>query len=511
MPGFWKRWLDHLWPPPIRLQLTIWYLGIFTLLITIAGALFYGQLSTGLARSLDTTLQARTQQIAAGIAEERDSIRIHDVTGELPGITESEHEQGSIPPPPPNPSGSSADVNVGTLVRVLRADGQVVYATPAFRALHPPAESVSQPLHRKTAWMGTITANNGQLVRLASVPLLSHGTVYGVIQVGESLAVLQSTLNSVGIAFGLIAPIALLLSALGSFWLAARAFSPIRRLTQTAQRIEAGDLQQRVPVPRARDEVHTLAVTFNAMIKRLERAFAQQRRFVSHASHELRTPIAAIRSMAEVTLAQPTTPEVYITTLQEIDREAERLGRLVGDLLALARADEGHTLFEQRPLRLDVLATEVVATIEPIASERGLLMTLGRLDPAIVLGDEARLIQVIFNLLENALAYTPCPGTVTVKVIVEQQQAQLTVTDTGIGITPDQVVHVFERFYRTDAARSRNTGGSGLGLSIVEWIVRAHGGNVTVESLVGQGSTFTVHLPLVVPLSPAQKGSLPYQ
>lgn len=508
MPASWKRWLSYLWPPSVRLQLTLWYLGIFTLLVTLAGALFYGNLSTGLAHSLDTTLQTRTQQIAAGIAEEQGSIRIHDVTGELPGITESENEQGSVPPPPTSPGGASVDVTVGTLVRVLHADGQVVYSTPAFRALHPPADSVSQPLHHKTTWLGTLTADSGQLVRLASVPLLSHGTVYGVIQVGESLAVFQSTLNSVGMAFGLIAPVALLLSALGSFWLAARAFAPIRRLTQTAQRIEAGDLQQRVPVPGTRDEVHALAVTFNAMIEHLEKAFAQQRRFVSHASHELRTPIAAIRSMAEVTLEQPPTPEAYITTLQEIDSEAERLGHLVGDLLALARADEGHTLFEQRPLRLDMLATEVVATLEPLARERDLLMTLDHLDPAIVQGDEARLIQVIINLLENALAYTPCPGTITVKVLVEEQQACLTVTDTGIGMTPDQRAHVFERFYRTDAARSRNAGGSGLGLSIVEWIVRAHGGSATVESQVGQGSTFTVHLPLAAPLASAHKGTL---
>ena len=181
-------------------------------------------------------------------------------------------------------------MNIGTLVRMLDVKGQTAYISPAFRALSLPSASFTQPLHG-VPWQGTVTAHNGQAVRVYSVALSDNGKVFGVLQVGESLAQLTATLQSITFALLIITPFVLLLGALGSYWLAKRAFRPILHLTRTAREIKAGDLHRRVPVPRSRDEVYDLALTLNEMIGRLDQAFTQQRRFVADASHELRTPV----------------------------------------------------------------------------------------------------------------------------------------------------------------------------------------------------------------------------
>jgi two-component system OmpR family sensor kinase len=232
------------------------------------------------------------------------------------------------------------------------------------------------------------------------------------------------------------------------------------------------------------------------MIERLDKAFTQQRRFVADASHELRTPVAAIRSITDVVLAQGASEEEYVNVLSEVNVVTERLGHLINDLLTLARADEGQVLLERKPVRLDLLAADVAESTESLATERDITVEVDAQEPVLVLGDEVRLIQVILNLLQNALSYTNAGGKVSLIVEAGDKNALLTVRDTGIGIAAEYLEHIFERFYRADAARSRAAGGSGLGLAIVDWIVHAHKGTISVESEVGRGTTFTVSLPL---------------
>jgi signal transduction histidine kinase len=267
----------------------------------------------------------------------------------------------------------------------------------------------------------------------------------------------------------------------------------VHRLTRTAREISVKDLHRRVSVPQAHDEVRDLAIIFNQMIGRLEHAFVQQRRFVADASHELRTPVTVIRSITDIALSQPMNVEESATVLHEVNAEAERLGYMISDLLALARADESQVLFDFEPVQVDLLATDVVDSLEPLAIERQVTLRTGRLDTAIVSGDAARLIQVLIGLVDNALAYTNPGGSVTVLVESCASHVHVSVCDTGIGIAPSDLAHIFERFYRADTSRPK--AGSGLGLSIVDWLVRAHKGAVTVRSQQGQGSTFMVTLP----------------
>ena len=509
-----SKLLRRIRPPGMRIQLTLWFIAVFSVLMLLFGAIFYINLRASLQTSFDTSLQLRTQQIAAGINEDRGTITIHDVTGALPGITDPDAVTDNATPKP-NPQSSStttatpstpvktnADVNLGALVRILNIRGDVVYVTPAFLALNIPPSSMTQPLRGNT-WQGTVTAKNGQTVRLYSTALAENGTVYGVVQVGESLAPLGNTLRSVAIELLLIVPFVLILGAIGSYWLAAHAFGPIDRLTRIARRIEAGDLHERVPVPRSKDEIQSLALTFNEMIERIDKAFVRQRRFVADASHELRTPVAAIRSMTDVVLAQstPIESEEYVAVLRDVNAESERLGHLINGLLLLARSDENQVLFEHELVRLDLLATDVAATIEPLATERDITLEIVATQPILVMGDEVRLIQVIMNLLDNAVTYSNSGARVKLEVKKEQNKAIMIVTDTGIGIAKDHLDHIFERFYRVDPARSRAAGSTGLGLSIVDWIVRAHDGSITVESEVGKGTTFTVALPIAAQTS----------
>ena len=507
-----RKYVRQARSPGIRVQLTLWYTAIFALLILLFSLIFYTTLQAFLASGVDSALRLRAQQIAGGVASESGKIVIQDVTGELPGLdaTPTPGEQGTSTtetnqtgsPNDTGQQGARSDVNIGTLVRMLDVKGQTAYISPAFRALTLPLESFTQPLHG-VSWQGTVTAHNGQAVRVYSVALSDNGKVFGVLQVGESLAQLTATLQSITIALLIITPFVLLLGALGSYWLAKRAFRPILHLTRTAREIKAGDLHRRVPVPRSRDEVYDLALTLNEMIGRLDQAFAQQRRFVADASHELRTPVTVIRSITDVALEEPLSLDDYSEVLHEINAETERLGVLINDLLVLARADEEQMPLDREPVRLDLLAVDVATTMEPLAIERGIALQVQTLEPATVSGDTARLIQVLMGLVDNALTYTNAGGTVALGVEAHGALACLTVRDTGIGIAKEDAAHIFERFYRADPARSRAAGGSGLGLSIARWVIEAHGGSIKVESQVGQGSTFTVTLPLA-PSTPTQ-------
>lgn len=512
-----KNYLRHLLPLGIRAQLMLWYAAVFALLILLFSIVLYTTLNASLASGVDTALQIRTQQIAAGVSFEGNKISIHDVTGELPSLdnnsttnqnnntstsntnqTDESNSTGNTG----SQAGFQSDVNIGTLVRILDNKGKVFYSSPAFSSLSVPTISITNPLHG-TPWQGMVTAHNGQTVRLYSIALIDNDHIFGVIQVGESLAQLTLTLQSITIALLIIAPFVLFLGAIVSYWLAKRAFKPIFQLTRTARDIKAGDLHRRVPVPLAKDEVHDLALTLNEMIGRLDLAFTQQRRFVADASHELRTPVAVIRNITDVALVQPLALDEYVTLLRDINAESERLGQLINDLLALARADEGQIPLDHEEVRLDLLASDVAATMEPLAIERNITLSLEKMEPTTVQGDTARLIQVMMGLVDNALTYTNAGGTITLNVETHENNASFSVRDTGIGIATEDIPHIFERFYRADPARSRVAGGSGLGLAIVDWVVRAHGGSVSVESQVGQGSTFTVTLPLASAIPPS--------
>ena len=484
-------------PPGIRLQLMFWTTSILALLLVLFSVIFYLALNDALQADVDADLQLRIREITVGITNDNGTTSSEEILEDVPkldpavlgNISMVGLNQG-------NQAQSGSNETIRSFVRILDIKGKMIYFSPVPQVIPTPEASVTEALHG-IVWKGSISTFNGQAMRLYSTRLIYKGVLFGVIQVGESLTPMNNILHSVLVKLLFLTPFILLCGAIGSYWLARRAFAPIRTLTGIAQEISAGDLDRLIPVPRPRDEVQYLALTFNQMFARLHKAFLQQRRFVADASHELRTPVAAIRSMTDVALAQsPHVDDDHVPVLHHVNAQAVRLGDLIRDLLLLARSDEGQVPLDHELIRLDQLVSDVVATLEPLAVQRSIKLQLLQLEPATIEGDPSRLVQCIINLLDNALTYTLAGGIVTVQVEVKGSSGCIVIHDTGIGIAPQHLPHIYERFYRADPARSQREGKSGLGLSIVDWIVHAHGGSIAVESQEGCGSTFSVCLPL---------------
>ncbi len=285
--------------------------------------------------------------------------------------------------------------------------------------------------------------------------------------------------------------VALIVFPFGVWLLAQRALTPLKRMTKAASRISSQDLSQRVPVPKSRDEVGELSVTLNRMLGRLQETLETQRRFTADASHELRTPVTAISGHASYLLRRTHPTPEQVEPLEIIRSEALRMSKLVNDLLELARADAGLTV-KREPMNLVEIIEAVAKELAPVTHGA----TIKAFSPSPLLevsGDAARLKQVALNLVQNAL--NAGSSQISVSLLKEKTWARLEVLDNGPGIPESALPNLFERFYRVDGARSTRGNGSGLGLAIVKWIVEQHGGTVSVESKVGEGTVFTVLLP----------------
>ncbi len=267
-------------------------------------------------------------------------------------------------------------------------------------------------------------------------------------------------------------------------------------MARSAEKLSERNLTERLPTSPRRDEIDQLAHAFNRTFDRLQKAFENQRRFVSDASHELRTPLTVLRAQLEVTLRQERPLEEYRQILSLALAHSGRLSQLVENLLVLARADSGQWHPNFKLTRIDTLCLELVQELRPLAQRKHIALESCCQVPLTVQGNSELLRSLIMNLLDNALQYTPEGGTVRLVASNEDQQAQLTFADTGIGIPANELPSIFERFYRADPSRSGRVRGVGLGLSIVREVVHLHQGSIQVKSTPGQGSVFTVSLPL---------------
>ncbi len=302
-------------------------------------------------------------------------------------------------------------------------------------------------------------------------------------------------------SLALVGPFILLTSVLIGYWLAGRSLRPVDVMIGDLTAIQGGtSLHRRLAVPVGSDELGRLAGTLNAMLGRVEQSFVALRRFTADASHELKTPLMAVRAGVERSLTHPQSPPEVVSALDDTLGQVNRMAELVGHLLTLARADEGRASLVLRETDLRALAVEVWETAELLGEEQGLaavsLESPAR--PIRAMVDPPRIRELLMNLVTNAIKYTPAGGRVTIRLHERDSAVVLEVEDTGIGIAPGDLPHIFERFWRVDQVRSREgeRSGTGLGLAIVRWIVDAHRGTIQVRSRPGRGSTFTVTLPL---------------
>jgi heavy metal sensor kinase len=474
------------WFSTIRVRLTLWYVLLLGLTLALFSGVLYLMLARALYQQVDGGLRLAAEQAIAAIDQENGQLNLQHSGGEDDGATPSEHN---------------------LLVRIVDLDGRVVDSSGPFRDLLVPATALAAARQGQSYFVTVSTRSDPTPVRLYSVPYQENGRMLGVIQVGQSLESVQDTLRQLLLILAFAVPVTLVVASLGGLFLADRALSPIDRITRTAQRINAEDLSQRLGLTLPDDEVGRLARTFDAMLARLDEAFRRQRQFTADASHELRTPLTVIKGDIGVALNRPRGAAEYRRVLAELEDEVDRLTRLVEDLLLLARADTGRPLLQPESLDLAGLLRAVADQVRPLAEAKGLTLHLQVPDSLPLNGDPDKLIRLFLNLLDNAVKYTPAGGQVTLQataavggwssaVTSEASPAVIVqVTDTGPGIPPEHLAHIFERFYRADESRSRAAGGSGLGLAIARWIAEAHGGRIEVDSEPGRGSTFSVWLP----------------
>jgi heavy metal sensor kinase len=335
----------------------------------------------------------------------------------------------------------------------------------------------------------------GWPVRLASQRVTIGGRPV-TIEVGEPLRSYRASLGDYGRLLLLSIPALVLVASAVGFWMSGRALAPVDRIIAGAEAIGAHSLSERLSVPAARDELRRLSETLNAMLERIERSVARVTQFTADASHELRAPLSLIQAAAEHALRRERGREELVDALETVLRETKRTAGLVDDLLIMARADAGGGQVEDEPIGVAAVLREAADRVRPLAAAKGIALVTEIDDSGVdVMGDPALLHRLALIVLDNAIKYTPEGGWVRLALTARPGAACIEVADNGVGILASDLPLVFDRFWRADKARSRAAGGAGLGLSIAKWIVDRHGGELSVESEPGMGSTFRATLP----------------
>jgi two-component system, OmpR family, sensor kinase len=447
---------------PIRVRLALVFGLAMAVVLAGAGLFVYERVASDLADSLDQQLRGRAQDLSALVGR----------GGSLAATDGALVERGE------------------SFAELLAADGRVVDATPPLgrRVLLTPAE-----LARARA--GAVFTNRPAVpgldepARLLALPLARSGRS-SVLVVGATRENRAETLSSLRDAFLIGGPIALLLAILGGYWLAGAALRPIEAMRRRAGEITSSSIDERLPVPAARDEVARLGETLNEMLARIEAGVARERRFVADASHELRTPLALLKAELELGAARARSPEELERTVRSVAATTDRLARLADDLLLLARAEQGSV-----PLRvalvdvLDVL-DDVARSFAVRAETEGRAVVVAAAEPLVVQADPLRLAQAVGNLVDNAFRHGA--GAVTLDARQRERTVELRVSDEGAGFPEPFIGHALERFSRADG---RSPDGAGLGLAIVETIARAHGGEVRVANRAAGGAEVAILLP----------------
>ncbi|HEY3956752.1 MAG TPA: ATP-binding protein [Streptosporangiaceae bacterium] len=422
------------------------------------------------------------------------------------------------PAPRRPPPGRRQSLPTQFLVEVVSAAGQVKLAGGPAHATGRPQLTAAQltRLNEPFTVAGSSGPTHAWQVMVLGLPAGRH------IVIGYSIDDLNSTVTRLEVADALAGAVAVALLAGIGLPLVRASLSPLRRIEATAAAIADGDLSRRIDHPPVSTEVGRLAGALDTMLGTIEAAYRaradgearalrsqdRMRRFVADASHELRTPLTSVRGVAEYGLQQggAASREELLRLITLIQRESGRMSRLVEDLLLLARFDSGRPL-DLRPIDLASIAAEAVQRARIV--DPGRPVTLSAAEPVVVCADDERIRQVIDNLIGNAMQHTPAGSPVSVTVAGTPGAGQLTVTDHGPGMTAEQAARVFERFYRTDGARSRASGGAGLGLAIAAALTAAHGGEITVDTAPGRGASFHLRLPLAIGSVPAEPAGQP--
>lgn len=465
----------------VRTRLTLWYIGVLALVLVVFSVGVYALLTRHLYAELDYDLKNTVDGTAVSLVRK---------------FAEGETEAKA--------ASNALDEHIGPrqAAAIFDSKGLLIAENTALGGVHaklPVIESnPDEQLRLDTSFDGK--DSGGRRVAIKRVTATFPARKY-LIVVSQPLDEVIDELGTIRLILFLAVSAALVLAGLGGWFLARRSLAPVVEMTQRARRMSAENIEQRLPITNANDELGRLAATFNELLARLDESLSQQRRFMADASHELRTPLSVMRTATGVTLEQKQRSESeYRDALRVIDEQARRLTRIVADMFTLARADAGRRALNRSDFYFDELLWECVRAAEILGSRKDVTIKVGKLVGVPYHGDEGLLRQLILNLLDNAIKHTPSGGEVQVSLESQNSQYRIIVSDSGTGIPPEAQPHIFERFYRVDKSRSRTEAsdlgaGAGLGLSIARWIAETHHGRVELQSSDSRGSVFVASFP----------------
>jgi heavy metal sensor kinase len=461
----------------IRFRLAAWHAVLFTAVFAVLGGLLYVTVREYLDDTLLETQARRARQIAGTLLANAPRTGEDYVVREIKALYDPELSD--------------------RFIRVTRGDGSILYVSgpPNDQSFDPSRVPPAGPDHA-AEFTRLEGLGDGRSVLIAAFRAATTGGGPYLVEVGTSSEPVDRLARHILALLALGIPLVIAVAAAGGYLLARQALKPVEQIAGKAEIITQHNLSERLPVANTGDELERLSIALNHMITRLDDAFGNSKRFVADASHELRTPLTVIQGELENLAADPHLPADLRDRVGSTLEEVERLGKIVQKLFALSRLDAGEAQEEWVRLDLSALVAATSDQMLLLAEDRNIKVTREAGDPVYVMGDRARLKQVVVNLVDNAVKYTPPGGSVHLKVHRDSSHGILEVADTGMGIPPEAVPLVFERFFRVDRERSAGEGGAGLGLAIVRSICAAHGGRVDVESVAGSGSRFLVILPL---------------
>jgi heavy metal sensor kinase len=438
----------------IQARLTLWYGAALAVSLVLLGTGVWWTLQTSLFRDVDQRLLYHATETSQIVNRE---------------MAENQHGEAS------QEIREALSAARGELTVVCDAKGAIIYSAPELNGSCPSAGFGYSNLQLRGEPFRSLLLRSGPY------------TIY----TATSTRHIHEAIDRLRWILFLSMPLVLVAASAGGYWMSVRAMAPVEEITTRARRIGLQNLSQRLPVSKTGDALERLSETLNEMLARLESSFQRISRFTADAAHELRTPLALIRVMAEVAV-RSRRPEECQEALPQIIEETDRTSRLVENLLFLARADFGAELPTYVPFQLDAVLLDVIESAKKLAAARDIELIAPVRYPSLqARGDPTAMRRLLLILLDNAIKYTPSGGRVTVAL----NDSTVEIIDTGIGISAEDLPHIFERFYRADKARSRDIGGAGLGLSLAKWIAEAHGATITAESNPGGGSKFILHLP----------------
>ena len=473
----------------IRGRLTVWYSAALVLTLAAFAIVLYVARRRASYDDLDQRIRSEAELSAAILGESyraRGALVTYDSTGKPALVADIKAVLEAVP----------------DYLLITAQDGEILYsssnASLTYQQVVQLRRLMTPPLSGRTG--GTVRLEpDGPELRYVAHIVSGAGPRFGSLLVAADVRTAELAVAQLVSTLVLIVPIGLIAAILVGSWIARRALEPVDRIITEVREISDGrSLHRRLALPMEKDELGRLAETLNQMMTRLERSFAALRRFTADASHELKTPLTVVRAGVERAITRPDLPQETLAALEETLEEVNRMTELVDALLMLARIDEGRAELHREPVDLRAIVDEARETGELLAEQAGVAIELHTPPQPVVLAvDRRRVHQLILNLVENAVKYTPRGGNVVLQLDANDGRVLLTVADSGIGIAPGDLPHIFDRFWRADSARTR-TGerpGTGLGLAICKWIAEAHGGSIEVQSRPGRGTTFTVSFP----------------